>query len=130
MDKEGDKSNQSKLLYALISICFVFSGFALSNEIKTVGHDIEEIVTSSVFSLTDQHQCVQDSRVRTTITEATILFHENNLEVELRLCYSEASYTVLMSKKYDIYNDGLYLHQESKLLPTIHLITIENCQPV
>ena len=49
MEKTGDLSNQSKFLYALILIPFVFSGFTLSDAIKTVGWDFEQITTSSVF---------------------------------------------------------------------------------
>ena len=56
MDREVDFSNQGKHLNLLISISFVFSGFALSDGFETVGCDYEQIVMSSVFPLIDQQQ--------------------------------------------------------------------------
>ena len=69
MDKEADLSNLNIPSWALILISFVFSTFALSDAIKTVGWDIEQIVTSSVFFLNEQEQLSRDSTASTNITE-------------------------------------------------------------
>ena len=89
-----------------------------------------QIVTSSVFFLSDQQQCSRNPITDANITEATILFHANTLERKLRPCYCQASYTVVKNKKSNVYDDGLIWHQESKILPAFYLIPIKTCQSV
>ena len=55
----------------------------MSEEVRTVGYDFEQIVTISVFSLFKQQAgCSRESRAKQNVTKATILFHENNAEME------------------------------------------------
>ena len=56
------------------------------------------------------------------VTKVTSLFHESNTEIELRFCQYQASFTIQQMKKSNVYDDGLYLHQESKILPTLPLV--------
>ena len=95
------------------------------------GHDFEQIVTTSVFSLSEQETgCSRESRSKKKVTKATILFHESNAEIELRFCHYQASYTIQHIKKSNVYDDGLYLHQESKNLPSYYLLSIETRQSI
>ena len=64
------------------------------------------------------------------VTKATILFHESNTEIELRFCHYQVSYTIQKIKKPNVYDDGLYLHQESKILSNSYLLSVDTCQSV
>ena len=55
----------------------------MSEEVRTVGYDFEQIVTISVFPLFKQQAgCSRESRAKQIVTKAMILFHENNTEME------------------------------------------------
>ena len=111
-----------------MAICW---NITMCEEIRTVGYEFEQIVTTSVFFLSEQEaRCSRESKTRKKVTKATILFHEIIAEIELRFCHYQASYTVQHIKKSNVYDDGLYLHQESKILPTFYLVSIETCQSI
>ena len=57
-------------------------------------------------------------------------FHESNTKKKLKFCHYQASSTIPEIKKSNVYDDGLYLHQESKILPTFYLLPVETCQSV
>ena len=127
-NKPNKEGKQVLVFCAFMAICWIIT---MCEEIRTVGYDFEQIVTTSVFSLSEQEAgCSRESRTREKVTKATILFHESNEEIELRFCHYQASYTVQHIKKSNVYDDGLYLHQESKILPTVYLLSIETCQSI
>ena len=87
LNKKRDLNNFGNQFFSLISISFELKMFALSDEIKTIGDDSEQILT-----------CSQDSRVNNKITEVTIPLHEENREIESRLCFYQATYTVAQNQ--------------------------------
>ena len=63
-----------------MAICW---NVTMSEEIRTVGYDLAQILTTSVFSLSEQQAgCPRDSRARRNVTKATIFSHEINKELE------------------------------------------------
>ena len=93
-NKEG---NQVLVFCAFMAICW---NITMCEEIRSVGYEFQQIVTTSVFSFTEQEAgCSRESRTRKKVTKATILFHESNAEIELRFCHYQASYTVQDIKK-------------------------------
>ena len=126
--KPNKESKQVLLFCAFMAICW---NVTMSEEIRTVGFDFEQIVTTSLFSLSEpQVGCSRESRARKNVTKAMILFHESNPEVELRFCYYQASFTVQQVKMSNVYDDGLYLHQKTKILPTSYRLSVGTCQSV
>ena len=126
-NKPNKEGKQVLVFCAFMATCW---NITMCEEIRTVGYDFEQIVTTSVFSLSEQEAgCARESRTRKKVTKVTIIFHESN-EIELRFCHYQASYTVQHIKKSNVYDDGLYLHQESKILLTFYLLSIETCQSI
>ena len=127
-NKPNKEGKQVKVCCAFMAICW---NITMGEEIRTVGYYFELIVTTSVCSFSEHEAgCSRESRTRKKVTKATILFHESNAEIELRFCHIQASYTLQHIKKSNVYDDGLYLHQESKLLLTFYLLSIETCQSI
>ena len=45
-------------------------------------------------------------------------------------CMFEASYTVAHMKKSKVWDDGLYLHDESRILPTFYPLSLSTCKRI
>ena len=63
-----------------------------------------------------------------SVPHGSVVFSENDGRREMKTCHYQASYTVSYMKKSSVYDDGLYLHEKSKILPTYYLISIEVCR--
>ena len=124
--KLGIEGEQVLVFCAFMAICW---DATMSEEIRTVGYDFEQILSTSVFSLSDQQAgCSRELRSRNYVAKATILFHESNTEIELRFRHYQASYRIQQIKNSNVYDDGLYLHQEWRILPRVCLLSVEICQ--
>ena len=126
--KPNKESKQALKFCAFMAICW---NVTMSEEIRTVGYDLAQILTTSVFSLSEQQAgCSRDSRARRNVMKATILSHEINTELELRFCHYQASYTIQQTEQFKVSDNGLYLHQELKALQTFYLLWVDLCQSV
>ena len=114
IDKQGDLGNRGIHLYAKKLIAFVFSELALGDETKTVGNNLEQIVTISMVHFSDQQQGFRDTRASTNRTEATLLLHGTIFEVELRLCDYHAPYTVAEIKEANVYATAFFRTRKRK----------------
>ena len=103
----------------------------MSKERRNVGHDFKQIVTTSVFSLSEQKAgCSRESRARKNVMEATILFHESNTEIELRFCLYQTTYTIKQIKN-PMFTMTDYTYTNRKFyLRFTHLSSVETCQSV
>ena len=62
-----------------------------------------------------------------SVPRGSVVFSDNDGRREMKTCHYQASYTASYMKKSSVYDDGLYLHEKSKILPTFYLISIEIC---
>ena len=129
----GSKTNEEGK-HVLVFCAFRAScwNVTMSEEKRTLGYDnIEQIVPSSVFSLSEQQaECSRESRARKNVTNPTILFHESNTGIGLRFCHYQAPYTIQQIKKSNVNDDRFYVHQESKNLPAFYLLSVKTCQSI
>ena len=116
-----DTGKKIILLLTIIAVSFE------EEHIETVGYDFEQVVGTTVYSLTDEKNCTRGSSEMISVPHGSVVFSENDGRREMKTCHYQASYTVSYMKKSSVYDDGLYLHEKSKILPTYYLISIEVC---
>ena len=117
-----DTGKKIILLLTIIAVSFE------EEHIETVGYDFEQVVGTTVYSLTDEKNCTRGSSEMISVPHGSVVFSENDGRREMKTCHYQASYTVSYMKKSSVYDDGLYLHEKSKILPTYYLISIEVCR--
>ena len=114
----GRRRRSRKKISAIVSTDFDFALLwrdrTEKNKNETMGHDFEQHVITSVLSLSDRQLGFEELRASTKVTTATILRHEHNSEVKLKICFQRASFTMAKIRNSNSNEDGVYLHQESK----------------
>ena len=117
-----DTGNKIILLLIIIAVS------VQEENIKTVGYDLEQVVGTTVYSLTNQKNCTRGSSGMASVPRGSVVFSDNDGRREMETCHYQASYTVSYMKKSSVYDDGLYLHEKTKISPTFYLISIEVCR--
>ena len=128
-DEKGDTTWYTKTASVFVCLLLILTGGSeCGEEIKFHGYDFEQIVSTTVYSLTEETNCSRDETKPQLVKCGAVLFNANNREQKLRTCHFQASYTVSYMKKSTVYDDALYLHEKSKILPTFYLLPIETCR--
>ena len=88
-----DTGKKIILLLTIIAVSFE------EEHIKTVGYDFEQVVGTTVYSLTDEKNCTRGSSGMISVPHGSVVFSKNDGRREMKTCHYQASYTVSYMKK-------------------------------
>ena len=84
--------------------------------IKLHGYDFDNIVKTKIHSLDHSTKSENKIRVSETKEEGSLLYSEDQPEIKLKFCMYGAVYTLSAFKKSNVYDDVVFLTDNSRLL--------------
>ena len=113
----------------IIIIVLLHASFTSSLEITA--YDFGQVVSTKIYSLYGNNECEGKTTTQNiTLTSGSILMTETRDKNRYTYCMFEASYTVAHMKKSKVWDDGLYLHDESRILPTFYPLSLSTCKRI
>ena len=116
----------SRCLYLALLASFV----SPSPCIKIYGYDFDSIVSTKIYSLNHSTKCNNKIRVTETIEKSSLIYAEVQLEIKLKFCLYEAAYSVSALKKINVYDDVVFLTENSRILKSINLLNEGTCKNI
>ena len=89
-----------------------------------VGYDVDNVLSTKVYSLLLSDQCAPERMQTRNITYGGLVLHAPEVDIELKDCLFQASYTVSDLAHSARFDDSVYISDKSCLIPTyLHLDT-------
>ena len=88
-----DTGNKILLLLIIIAVSVQEENF------RTVRYDFEQVVGTTVYSLTNQKNCTRGSSEMASVPRGSVVFSDNDGRREMKTCHYQASNTVSYMKK-------------------------------
>lgn len=93
-----------------------------------VGYDVDQILSTQVYSLLPSDKCVPSQLNTMNITRGALVLYAPEVDVELKYCLFKASYTVGRITHSGWNDDAFYLTEESRPIPTYYPIKTWVCR--
>ena len=95
-----------------------------------VGYDVEEILTTKIYSLLPSAQCTPDKLKTENITFGGLVLHAPEVDIHLSFCMFEASFMVMSLAHSARFDDSVYLTEHSRIIPTYYLLDTWVCRNI
>ena len=89
----------------------------LSQSLKIVGYDSENILRTQKFAMTEPTKCETSHINEEQVKKGGLIYAKSSLS-KLKYCMYRAAYTVTVPKKSSWYDDATYLNEKSQIIPT------------
>ena len=83
-----------------------------------VGYDIEDVFTTTIYSLPPSEQCMPDKLSTKNIILGGLVLHAPEVDIKMSFCMFQASYVVTGIAHSAQFHDSMYLIEYSRLDPT------------
>ena len=117
-----------------VSLCLylAFPAFFASPApcIKLYGYDFGNIVSTKIHSLDHSTNCDNKIGVSKTKEEGSLTYAQVHPEIKLKFCMYKAVYTVSALKKSNIYDDVVFLTENSGLLKSVYPLNARVCRNI
>ena len=109
----------------LLFTCLVDCSFS-----TLVGYDIEEVLTTKIYSLLPSEQCTPDKLSTKNITFGGLVLHAPEVDIQMSFCMFQASYAVTGLAHSARFDDSVYLKEYSRLVPTFYALETWVCRAI
>ena len=119
-------------MFRMMTITFLCYSLTLVTVIHStlVGYDIEEVLTTKIYSLLPSEQCTPDKLKTKNITHGGLVLHAPEVDIQLSFCMFEASYIVTNIAHSARFDDSVYLTEYSRIIPTFYPLETWQCRAV
>ena len=88
------------------------------------------MVSTKIHSLDHSANCDNKIQVSETIEKSILIYAVVQSEIKPKFCMYEAAYTVSALKKSNVYDDVVFLTENSRLLKSIHSLNEGICRNI
>ena len=112
--------------YLLLVATFAMS---LSATGTLIGYDIEQVLSTKIYSLMPSDRCSLDKLNTENITYGGLVLHAPEVDIDFSFCMYRASYVwkIAHSARLD---DATFIAEESRLIPTYYPIETWTCRAI
>ena len=95
-----------------------------------VGYDIEEVLTTKIYSLLPSEQCTPDKMHTENVTYGGLVLHAPEVDIQLSYCMFQAAFGITALAHSTRFDDSIYLTEYSRLIPTYYPIQTWVCRAI
>ena len=95
-----------------------------------VGYDIEQVVSTKIYSLLPADQCTPETMRSTNITNGGLVLHAPEIDIDLSFCMFSASYIVWGIAHSARLDDATYLTEQTRVIPTYYPLDTWTCRAI
>ena len=95
-----------------------------------VGYDIEQVLSTKIYSLMPSDRCSPDNLKSENLTYGGLVLHAPEVDIDLSYCMFRASYAVWRVAHSARLDDATYLSEESRLIPTYYPLETWTCRSI
>ena len=124
---DGNTTVGKKALMIIVVLLYA----SYTSRVEIAAYIFCPVVSTKIYSLYGNNECEGKTTTQNvTLTSGSILMTETRERDRYTYCMFEASYTVSHMKKSSVWDDGLYLHDESRILPTFCPLNLSTCKRI
>ena len=114
-------------IYLLLVATFAMS---LSATGTLMGYDIEQVLSTKIYSLMPSDRCSPDKLNTENITYGGLVLHAPEVDIDLSFCMYRASYVVWKNAHSARLDDATFIAEESRLIPTYYPFETWTCRDI
>lgn len=116
-------------MFQLLRLALLVSCFLLCKT-TLVGYDIEEVLTTKIYSLLPREQCTPASLKSEVVSWGGLVLHAPEVDIELSFCMFSASYVLTQTAHSARFDDSTYVSEYSRLIPTFYDLDTWTCRSI
>ena len=133
MESKRKASSSGASCYG-VSLCLKLALLAIfaspSPCIKQYVYDFDNIVTTKIYSLDHSTNCDNEIRVSKSKEEDSFIYGEVQPEIKLKFCMYKAEYILSVLEKSNLYDDVVFLTENSILLKSMYSLNEVVCRKI
>ena len=95
-----------------------------------VGYDIEQVVSTKIYSLLPADRCTPETMQSTNVTSGGLVLHAPEVDIDLSFCMFSASYVVWGIAHSARLDDATYLTEDTRVIPTYYALDTWTCRAI